>query len=184
MANIGDTAESQDKHLYRPLLQKVFVYYVDRSSGSPTVTRLDTDWNCDSEDTDLELTDHCYTHHFNVSKAEYKTDRDYLFIVEFDTWAENVDTFYRGNCYATDCNGKIKSTEISSSVSYKPESSGTTPTPVFQIGCICKGKLANYQSLGSIDTYDADSGGSPAPATLDAFYGLCTKCLPAPEETT
>jgi len=67
-------------------------------------------------------------------------------------------------------------------VSYTPDTSGTldTPTPVFQIGCICKGKLANYQSLGSIDTYDADSGGTPEPADLDAFYDVCTKCKPAP----
>merc|ERR1719226_90405 len=180
--NMADIDVSQDQVGSRPKLFDVFVYYVDRTAASPTVDRLvgfGLDWDCDIDTASDD--DHCYTHHFNVSKAEYKTDRDYLFIVEFDTWAENVDTFYRGNCYAIDCNGKIKSTEISSSVSYKPESSGTTPTPVFQIGCICKGKLANYQSLGSIDTYDADSGGSPAPATLDAFYGLCTKCLPAPE---
>jgi len=178
--NMADLAENQDVHDERPWLEKVFVFYVDRSSSSPTVTRLDTDWNCDSEDTDLELTDHCYTHHFNVSKAEYKNDRDYLFMVEFD----DKDIYYRGNCYAVDCNGKIKSTEIPSSELYEaidPTTALTEPAPVFVIGCICKGKMANYQSLGTFATYESDNAGTPEPTTLDEFYGYCTACAPKPE---
>merc|ERR1712168_702904 len=178
----GNQLVSQDQVAERPLLKNGYVYYVDRSEYSG-LQSLNTKWDCDSENS-VVSGEYCYTHHFYVSKEDWKTDRDYLFVVEFDKWDIDggEDTFYRGNCYATDCNGKIKSTEISSSVSYVPESSGFEPTPVFQIGCICKGKLANYQSLGSIDTYDADVvvGGTPEPADLDAFYDVCTKCKPAP----
>jgi len=172
---------SQDQVGSRPKLFDVFVYYVDRTAASPAVDRLvgsGLDWDCDIDTASPD--DHCYTHHFNVSKAEYKTDRDYLFMVEFDT--EGIK--YRGNCYATDCNGKIKSTEIPSSVTYESDANDgfSVSTPVFYIGCICKGKLANYQSLGTFATYEADNSGTPLP-DLEAFYGpgFCTECAPAPE---
>jgi len=89
-----------------------------------------------------------------------------------------------GNCYAVDCNGKIKSTEIPSSVLFEADVSlgYTIATPIFQIGCICRGKMALYQSLGTIATYERLNSGTPAPANLDAFYRLCTACGPAPEE--
>jgi len=179
--NMADIDVSQDQFGSRPKLFDVFVYYVDRTATQPAVSLLvgsGLDWDCDVSTASPD--DHCYTHHFNVSKAEYKTDRDYLFMVEFDT--EGIK--YRGNCYATDCNGKIKSTEIPSSVTYESDANDgfSVSTPVFYIGCICKGKLANYQSLGTFATYEADNSGTPMP-DLEAFYGpgFCTECAPAPE---
>merc|ERR1719315_548173 len=180
--NMGDIEESQDKVDFRPRLSDVFVYYVDRSDADSGVQSVDTKWDCETVD-NVDADAYCYTHHFYVSKEDWKTDRDYLFMVDFDIGGINI----RGNCYAVDCNGKIKSTEIPSSELYEandPTSAFTQPAPVFVIGCICKGKMAYYQSLGTIATYEELSGDTPEPTTLDEFYGYCTACAPKPESNS
>merc|ERR1712002_584545 len=102
---MADLGVSQDQVAERPLLKNVYVYYVDRSDAASGVQSVVTKWDCDSENS-VVSGEYCYTHHFYVSKEDWKTDRDYLFIVDFDIEGINI----RGNCYAVDCNGKIKST--------------------------------------------------------------------------
>jgi len=172
--NLADKDESQDDLMARPSLMQVHVYYVDRSVVGSGVQKLNTKWDCDTVD-NPDAAAYCYSHHFYVKKTEWKTNRDYLFMVEFNI--ENLKIL--GNCYAVDCNGKIESTEIPSAELYQadPDSTFTDPAPVFQIGCICKGNFKKYQSLGTIGTFEADSYGTPKPS-LDEFYetGLCNTC--------
>jgi len=147
-----------------------YVYYVEE--GSNTITAVDTQRDCEPF---LSL-DICFTHHFYVEKIDWKTKRDYLLMAEFNT--KNIQ--YRGNCYAVDSNGRVRSTEIPSKVIYEDDPNEISifqKRAVFLMGCICKGTLKNYQSIGTYTYYSTGSGpSSPQPRSKADFYQICTKC--------
>jgi len=153
-----------------------YVYYVEE--GSNTVTKVDTLQDCEPF---LNL-DICFTHHFYIEKIEWKITRDYLVMAEFNT----KDINYRGNCYVVDSGGKVKSTEIPSKVIYEDDPNDENNNlfifneAVFYIGCICKGTLKNYQSIGTITYYNVGTGPQfvgPKPGSKADFHKICTKCL-------
>jgi len=158
---------------------EIIVPYVFSATRDPTEVpvRVDTNWDCDpSRDAD----EYCRTHHFFVGKTDWETTKDYLVLVQLGKYdlsdnlvVQNGDT-YKGNCYVTDCNGKVKSAVIPAT-SFTDDTSDVTKA-IFQIGCICKGSMKNFKTIASVAQ---DSIVDDLPNSRDDFYStaLCASCL-------
>jgi len=136
-------------------LSAVYVYALDRNADD--FETIIINWDC--SDSPAANT-YCYDHHFYIDKVEWVTTKDYLLIVEF---FENGDIEFKGNCYAVDSNGKIKSAEIEIA-------SGRAATPTFQIACVCKGTLKYWYPLNKY------TDGLTHPASADDFDTYCSTC--------
>jgi len=162
--NVADVEDDDTDHE----IVEAYVFSVTRGT-SDDVETVDTKWDCTvspAADT------YCRAHHFFVGKTDWETTRDYLVLVRFGeegTFQPSYDT-YKGNCYVTDCNGKVKSAVIPAKEFEDP---GSGPEPIFQVGCICKGSLKYFHSLAEVE-----QDGTPPDYTRDQFYNICNKCLP------
>merc|ERR1719431_1067946 len=155
---------------------EIIVPYVFSATRDPTEVpvRVDTNWDCDpSRDAD----EYCRTHHFFVGKTDWETTKDYLVLVQLgkydlsDNLVDQDDVTYKGNCYVTDCNGKVKSAVIPATPFAEP-GMGETTEPIFQIGCICKGSMKYFHSVAEVEQEDT----TPT-FTRTQFYSICNKCL-------
>jgi len=135
-------------------LAAVNVYAVDRNTDN--FDPITIDWECPAISEDR----YCYINHFYIDKVNWVTTKDYLLIVEF---TKDLDIEFKGNCYAVDHNGKIKSAEIEIA-------SGFSSDPTFQIACVCKGTLKYWYPLNKY------TDGLTHPASADDFDTYCSKC--------
>jgi len=168
--NMAVDADTDDYEIIVP-----YVYSATRDDATEDPVRVDTNWDCDpSGDAD----EYCRTHHFLVGKTDWETTKDYLVFVRIgkydlsdDLVVQNDDT-YKGNCYVTDCNGKVKSAVIPATPFTDDVGDGTDA--IFQIGCICKGSMKYFKNLATV-AQDDDT----IPTTRAGFYSsaLCASCL-------
>merc|ERR1719447_1436795 len=120
--------------------------------------------NVDCDD-DPNVDTYCRTHHFFVGKTDWETTRDYVVFVQFGVNQDDVT--YKGNCYVTDCNGKVKSAVIPAT-SFTDDFMESTEA-IFQIGCICKGSMKYFKTLATV------AQDNTIPTTRADFYSseLC-----------
>jgi len=142
-------------------IESAHVYSVERGT---TVLDNPIDTKLDCSESPAAGT-YCRTQHFLVSKTDWETTKDYLVMVKFET----TDVTYMGNCYVTDCNGKVKSAVIPAT----PYEDEGVNEAIFQIGCICKGSMKYFKTLATIAQDDT------IPTTTAEFYSsaFCASCL-------
>jgi hypothetical protein len=164
--NVADVADSG----LRDKIIEAYVFSAVRGTEDD-VEAVNTNWDCDNSP---GASTYCREYHFFVGKSDWATTKDYLVLVRFGLDAGNrvpsYETF-KGNCYVTDCNGKVKSAVIPATEFAEP-GMGETTEPIFQIGCICKGSMKYFHSVAEVEQDDT----TPT-FTRTQFYSICNKCL-------
>merc|ERR1712168_89583 len=121
------------------------------SGGTDDPVAVDTNWYCAAGG---DADEYCRTHHFFVGKTDWETTKDYLVFVQFgkydqsDALLDQDGVTYKGNCYVTDCNGKVKSAVIPATPFTDDDNADTDA--IFQIGCICKGSMKYFKTPATV----------------------------------